>query len=89
MLEQLQASGQYVSQEAANAIISGFNASAFKQASIDWLIENNHPLREFKTLYFYRMIQIANPEAEHVLWLNHQAVADYILAEYEAYLPSY
>jgi hypothetical protein len=88
VLEQLQASGQYVSQEAANAIISGFNASTFKQAAIDWLTENNHLLREFETPSFCHMIQIANPEAEHVLWLNHQAVADYILAEYEAYLPS-
>ena len=35
VLEHLQTLGQYVSQEATNAIINGFNASIFKQAAIN------------------------------------------------------
>ena len=69
-------------------IIDSFNASIFKQAAIDWLTENNHPLQEFETSSFCHIIQIVNSETERVLWLNHQLVADYILANYKAYLPS-
>ena len=88
VLESLQVEGYEVSQAVANELIGGFNATRFRQLAIDWLIENTHPLREFETPAFRNLIAAANPEAERVLWRNHQSVADYIMAEYQAFLPS-
>jgi hypothetical protein len=34
---------------------------------VTWLVKNNHPLREFETLSFRRMIEFANLEAADAL----------------------
>lgn len=88
LLEQVIRSGHHVSQAVANALIGGFDAEAFKQSAVNWITKNNHPLREFETPAFRKMLQLANPKAKRVLWKNHQAVADFVMTEFKAYIPS-
>ncbi|KAI1560945.1 hypothetical protein PtrEW13061_012239, partial [Pyrenophora tritici-repentis] len=40
----------------------------FRYAAVTWLVDNNHPLREFETPAFRQMIEFANPEAADALW---------------------
>lgn len=77
-----------VSQKLANDFIDRFDAKDFKQAVIDWITANNHPLREIETPAFRAMIGAANPDAEHCIWKNHQSVRNHILCDYEAYQPA-
>ena len=55
---------------------------------IDWIGDNNHPLREVETASFRAMIRAANPDAEADLWANHQSVRNYIIADFENYYPA-
>lgn len=65
-LAQMLSSSVEVSQAAANAI-GGFNVQRFRLAAVLWLVDNNHPLREFETPAFRSMIKFANPEAAAAL----------------------
>jgi hypothetical protein len=65
-LAQMLAAGVEVEQSAANAI-GNFNVQRFRLAAVLWLVDNNHPLREFETPAFRAMIEFANPEAEAAL----------------------
>jgi hypothetical protein len=47
---------------------SDFNIHAFRAAAVTWLLENNHPLREFETSAFCSMLKAANPDAARALW---------------------
>jgi hypothetical protein len=39
-----------------------FDVQAFKLAAVSWLVENNHPLREFETPAFKKILAVANLE---------------------------
>lgn len=73
VLELIQAKHE-VSQEAANKIISIYSAAGFKQAVLDWITLNNHPLSEVETPSFRKMIAAANLDAEADLWLSHSHI---------------
>jgi type IV pilus biogenesis protein CpaD/CtpE len=62
----LKVSTTSVSQTVANELV-GFSTHRFRLAAVDWLVENNHPLSEFKTLAFRRLLAVANLEAEKAL----------------------
>jgi hypothetical protein len=55
-----------VSQATANKL-RNFNVQAFQLLAVDWLIDNNIPLRQFKDPAFRLIIRFANPEAESAL----------------------
>ncbi|KAF1938976.1 hypothetical protein EJ02DRAFT_307570, partial [Clathrospora elynae] len=59
--------GVAISQEVANEL-GNFNVQGFRLAAMLWLVENNHPLREFESKSFRKMLQYANPAAEDALW---------------------
>jgi hypothetical protein len=59
-------SGVEVNQVTANAL-GNFNVQQFRLAAVLWLVDNNHPLREFESATFRTMIGFANPEAEAAL----------------------
>ncbi|KAI1521506.1 hypothetical protein PtrSN002B_012384, partial [Pyrenophora tritici-repentis] len=63
-----------ISQAVANQI-NGFSKQRFRFAAVDWLVANNHPISEFETPAFRRLIAIANPLAEAALWKNHKSVS--------------
>jgi hypothetical protein len=67
-----------VPQEAANAL-GNFNVQGFRLAAVLWLVDNNHPLREFTTSAFRAMIEFANPEAEAALWASHTSVSTFVM----------
>jgi hypothetical protein len=75
-----------VSQAVANEL-SGFNTQRFRHAAVGWLVENNHPLSEFKSLAFRRLTAMASPEAEAALWTSHTSVSRYILRLYDYLKP--
>jgi hypothetical protein len=75
-----------VSQAVANKL-SGFNTQRFRLAAVGWLVENNHPLSEFKSLAFRRLIAMASPEAEAALWTSHMSVSRYVLRLYDYLKP--
>lgn len=76
----LQRNGVEVSQAIANKLT--FNLNTFRRVAIQWLIEGNHPVREFESPAFRAMIAMANPLAEEALWRNHQSVTRYIIHQY-------
>ncbi|KAK1917077.1 hypothetical protein P3342_001659 [Pyrenophora teres f. teres] len=59
--------------------INGFSKQRFRFAAVDWLVANNHPISEFETPAFRRLIAIANPLAEAALWKNHKSVSQYVI----------
>jgi hypothetical protein len=71
-----------VSQAVANEF-SGFNTQRFRLAAVGWLVENNHPLSEFKSPAFRRLIAMASSEAEAALWTSHMSVSRYVLRLYD------
>lgn len=75
-----------VSQGLANEL-SGFSTQTFRLAAVSWLVENNHPLSEFKTPAFRQLIAHANPEAEQALWTSHMSVSRYVLRLYNHIKP--
>jgi hypothetical protein len=59
-----------------------------QQAVIEWITNNNHPLREVETPSFRVMIAAANPDAEKWIWKSHRSVRLHIMQDYEAYQPA-
>lgn len=57
--------GVEVSQAVANEM--AFQSDEFRRVAIQWLIDGNHPLREFESPAFRAMIYAANPLAEEAL----------------------
>jgi hypothetical protein len=76
------------SQGAVNDLITAYNTSRFLQAVVNWIGDNNHPLREIETPSFREMIKAANRDAEADLWPNHQSIHDYILRDFNVFLPA-
>lgn len=74
--------GAEVSQSAAN-VLSNFDVQRFRLAAVTWLVENNHPLREFETESFKRMLCFANPAAEEALWASYYSVARFVIRLYD------
>jgi hypothetical protein len=74
--------GVEVSREVANEL-SSFNVQGFRLASVQWLVGNNHPLREFETESFRRMLQFANPAAVDALWTSHNSVSRFVIRLYD------
>ena len=62
--------GVEASQEIANEI-GHFDVQSFRIKAVIWLLQNNHPLREFETSAFKEIIAAANPEATAAIWKNH------------------
>jgi hypothetical protein len=75
-----------VSQAVANQL-SGFNIQSFRLAAVGWLIENNHPLSEFESPAFRKLIALANPLAEDALWRSHNSVSHYVMRLYDYLKP--
>jgi hypothetical protein len=75
-----------VSQKVANEL-AGFNTQRFRLAAVSWLVENNHPLSEFETPAFRRLLEAANPLAERALWTSHVSVSQYVARLYEHLKP--
>ncbi|KAI1509635.1 Dimer-Tnp-hAT dimerization containing protein [Pyrenophora tritici-repentis] len=78
--------GVVVSQEVANTV-GNFDVAGFRYAAVSWLIDNNHPLREFETQSFRDMIAYANPEAAEALWTSHNSVSRYVIRLYSYLQP--
>jgi hypothetical protein len=47
--------------------MGNFDVHGFQYTAVTWLVNNNHPLREFETPAFKEMIAYANPEAAEAL----------------------
>jgi hypothetical protein len=75
-----------VSQKVANELAS-FNTQRFQLATVSWLVENNHPLSEFETPAFQRLLEAANPLAEQALWKSHVSVSQYSARLYKHLKP--
>lgn len=73
--------GLGVPQDIANSL-GNFNVQRFRYAAVAWLVDNNHPLREFETPAFRQMIEFANPEAADALWVSHNSVASFVMRLY-------
>jgi len=54
---------------------------------VSWLVENNHPLREFETPAFKALMIAANPEAAVALWSSHVSVTRYVMRLYDYIKP--
>lgn len=67
--------------------LGNFDIQGFRLAAVTWLVENNHPLREFETPAFRRMLAFANPEAEDALWESRTSVSRYEMRLYDHLLP--
>ncbi|KAK1912669.1 hypothetical protein P3342_004605 [Pyrenophora teres f. teres] len=76
-----------ISQAVANQI-NGFSKQRFRFAAVDWLVANNHPISEFETPAFRRLIAIANPLAEAALWKNHKSVSQYVIRLFDWLRPA-
>ncbi|KAG9375693.1 hypothetical protein A1F94_013749 [Pyrenophora tritici-repentis] len=68
-LKMMTEGGVDVPQGVANEL-GNFDVQRFRYAAVTWLVDNNHPLREFETPAFRQMIEFANPEAADALWLR-------------------
>jgi hypothetical protein len=71
-----------IMQTVANGF-AGFSTQRFRLAAASWLVENNHPLSEFETPAFRRLVAAANPEAELALWASCMSVSRYVLRLYD------
>ncbi|RYN15484.1 hypothetical protein AA0113_g12563 [Alternaria arborescens] len=80
-LKMMAASGVKVPQSVANEL-GNFDVQRFRYAAVTWLVDNNHPLREFETPAFRQMIEFANPEAADALWVSHNSVASFVMRLY-------
>lgn len=85
-LQFLRQQGVDIDQAIVNEI-GNFNVQAFRYAAVTWLVDNNHPLREFETPAFKQMIAYANPEAAAALWMSHRSVSAYVLRLYHSLYP--
>ncbi|EFQ92942.1 hypothetical protein PTT_09847, partial [Pyrenophora teres f. teres 0-1] len=67
-LKMMTEGGVDVPQSVANGL-GNFDVQRFRYAAVTWLVDNNHPLREFETPAFRQMIEFANLEAADALWV--------------------
>ncbi len=74
-------SGVKVPQVVANEL-GNFDVQRFRYAAVTWLVDNNHPLREYETPAFRQMIEFANPDAADALWVSHNSVASFVMRLY-------
>jgi hypothetical protein len=75
-----------VPQRVANEI-GGFDGQAFRDVAVSWVVENNHPLREFET-GFSCDDQESQSLAEATLYKNHGSVKQHIMNQYRALFQS-
>jgi hypothetical protein len=75
-----------VSQKVANEL-AGFNTQRFRLAAVSWLVENNHPLSEFETPAFRRLLEASNLLAERALWTSYASVSQYVARLYKHLKP--
>ncbi|KAI1557525.1 hypothetical protein PtrEW7m1_012171, partial [Pyrenophora tritici-repentis] len=54
----------------------------------DWVVADNQSLRVIETPQFRAMIAAVSPLAEALLWRSHQTLHDYIITEYNTYIPA-
>jgi hypothetical protein len=85
-IAQLVAQGVEVPQDVANAIGS-FDQQQFQIAAVVWLVENNHPIREFILPLFREMIELANPAANDALWVSHNSVSAFAMKLFSVLQP--
>jgi len=79
-------SGVVISQQVAN-VLGNFDVQQFRLRAVSWLVDNNHPLIEFESPAFMRMMQLANAEAADALWRSHNSVSKYIMRLYNYLKP--
>ena len=84
----MRSKGIEVSQGVANEMAASFSNSQFQDALKDWVVADNQSLRVIETPEFRAMIAAVSPLAEALLWRSHQTLRDYIIAEYNAYIPA-
>ena len=84
----MRSKGIEVSQGVANEMAASFSNSQFQDALKDWVVADNQSLRVIETPQFRAMIAAVNPLAEALLWRSHQTLRDYIIAEYNEYVPA-
>ncbi|KAI1512316.1 Dimer-Tnp-hAT dimerization containing protein [Pyrenophora tritici-repentis] len=84
----MRSKGIEVSQEVANEIAASFSTSRFQDALKDWVVADNQSLRVIETPQFRAMIAAVSPLAEALLWRSHQTLHDYIITEYNTYIPA-
>ena len=70
-------------QDVANEL-SSFNQQRFRLAAVMWLVDNNHPLREFSLLSFREIIELANLAAAAALWTSYNSVSAFIIKLFSA-----
>ncbi|KAI1522813.1 Dimer-Tnp-hAT domain containing protein, partial [Pyrenophora tritici-repentis] len=63
----------------------GYRVALLKDPSK--LYFNNHPLSEFETPAFRRLLEAANPLAERALWTSHVSVSQYVARLYKHLKP--
>ncbi|KAI1514567.1 hypothetical protein Ptr86124_005890, partial [Pyrenophora tritici-repentis] len=80
-LKMMTEGGVDVPQGVANEL-GNFDVQRFRYAAVTWLVDNNHPLREFETPAFRQIIEFANPEAADALWVSHNSVASFVMRLY-------
>lgn len=71
-----------VSQSVANAL-GNFNVQRFRLSAIQWLVDNNLPIRVFESSSFRSIIGFANHEEEAALWQSYHSVARFVLRMYD------
>jgi len=52
-----------------------------------WLVEKNHPIREFVSPSFQEMIRLANPAAADALWVSHNSVSAFAMKLFSVLQP--
>jgi hypothetical protein len=52
--------------------------------TLTWLVDNNHPLREFTSPSFREMIELANLAAAAALWVSHNSVSAFVMKLFSA-----
>jgi hypothetical protein len=75
-----------VPQDVANEL-GGFDQQRFRLVAVMWLVDNNHPLREFRSPSFREMMELANPAAAAALWVSHNSVSAFVMKLFSALQP--
>ena len=68
-------------------LLGSFDQQQFRIAAVMWLVENNHPIREFVLPSFREKIQLANPAAADALWVSHNSVSAFAMKLFSALQP--
>jgi hypothetical protein len=82
-IKQIIAASVKVPQDVANEL-GGFDQQRFRLVAVMWLVDNNHPLREFRSPSFREMMELANPAALAALWVSHNSVSDFVMKLFSA-----